>query len=224
MITTSPSVTTNTTSSTGFILFFILYTLSNWFHYVFFFSDTDPLLITSLSEMTPTIFNSISGELHTIIELWILNNFHFRNDNNNSISNHFLNRFYLIFLYYILCQIDFIMCFFSDTDPLLIVWIAGVMFLAITTCIVLFIIALHWRIRRRKRRLEMIQEVLALLYHILFEYSSLYYTEYWQWHSFWNGSQNMAVKHGVNVNWRLGNACFSSMNKLLMISLHNHLL
>ena len=70
------------------------------------------------------------------------------------------------------------MCFFSYTDPLLIVWIAGVMFLAITTCIVLFIIALHWRIRRRKRRLEMIQEVLALLYQVLFAYSSLYYTEY----------------------------------------------
>ena len=44
------------------------------------------------------------------------------------------------------------MYFSSDTDPLLFVWIAvGVMLVAITTCIVLFVvIVFHWKQKRRR--------------------------------------------------------------------------
>ena len=44
------------------------------------------------------------------------------------------------------------MYFSSDTDPLLFVWIAvGVMLVAITTCIVLFVvITFHWKQKRRR--------------------------------------------------------------------------
>ena len=44
------------------------------------------------------------------------------------------------------------MYFSSDTDPLLFVWIAvGVMLVAITTCIVLFVvIVFHWKQKQRR--------------------------------------------------------------------------